>query len=394
MPTQYRCKNERRRILLRQITEQDGQPRLNGIDYIEVAADRQTLQVYFIHPLSTLSNADSGVSLQVDNLLITGGVQKETLGVESISVVSNLLRVRVDRTGDYSTYTLRLVQSSSQLLPPSGIDPQLVAVDFSFWVNEISELDCRPAEPSAEKASPSPAIDYLAKDYGSFRRLMLDRLAVTHPQWQERNPADVGIMLVELLAYGADHLSYYQDAVGTEAYLGTARRRISVRRHARMLDYFMHEGCNARAWVVLEILAKDEEPQEEGPKGEEARSHKSRFCEGLTLLGPDVEQNRSGVKCLSRTALPKGVFTDQEQFYLALSQGAQVFETLHDIVVYPSLNRVQFYTWGDEDCCLPKGAMQATLCDRNQNLCKYLKPNRVLIIEEVKGPESGDSRDA
>src|SRR5207249_3177500 len=48
------------------------------------------------------------------------------------------------------------------------------------------------------------------------------------------------------------HLSYYQDAVATEAYLHTARQRISVRRHARLVDYHMHEGCNARAWVCIE----------------------------------------------------------------------------------------------------------------------------------------------
>ena len=73
------------------------------------------------------------------------------------------------------------------------------------------------------------------------------------PQWQERNPADLGVALVELLAYVGDHLSYQQDAVATEAYLGTARRRVSVRRHARLVDYPMHDGCNARAWVQVQV---------------------------------------------------------------------------------------------------------------------------------------------
>ena len=96
-----------------------------------------------------------------------------------------------------------------------------------------------------------PAIDYLAKDYESLRQLMLDRLAATLPAWSERHPPDLGIAIVEALAYVGDYLSYYQDAVATEAYLGTARRRISVRRHARLLDYVLHEGCNARAWVQI-----------------------------------------------------------------------------------------------------------------------------------------------
>ncbi len=82
---------------------------------------------------------------------------------------------------------------------------------------------------------------------------MLDRLSVLAPGQDERSPADLGSALVELVAYAGDQLSYYQDAVATEAYLGTARQRISLRRHARLLDYDMHDGCNARAWVVFEV---------------------------------------------------------------------------------------------------------------------------------------------
>src|SRR5262249_41470717 len=94
--------------------------------------------------------------------------------------------------------------------------------------------------------------------YASFRQLILDRLAVLMPDWKERHVPDLGITLVELLAYSGDYLSYYQDAVATEAYLNTARQRISVRRHTRLVDYAFHEGCNARAWVVIET-SQDEE---------------------------------------------------------------------------------------------------------------------------------------
>ncbi len=68
------------------------------------------------------------------------------------------------------------------------------------------------------------------------------------PAWTETHAADLGVALVEALAYAADHLSYQQDAVSTEAYIGTARSRISLRRHARLVDYQISEGCNARTW--------------------------------------------------------------------------------------------------------------------------------------------------
>ena len=41
--------------------------------------------------------------------------------------------------------------------------------------------------------------------------------------------------------------------VATEAYLETARSRVSLRRHALLVDYHVHDGCNARAWIQLNV---------------------------------------------------------------------------------------------------------------------------------------------
>ena len=88
---------------------------------------------------------------------------------------------------------------------------------------------------------------------------MLDRLKHLVPGWEGRHAADLGVMLAELFAHVGDQLSYQQDAVATEAYLGTARRRVSVRRHARLVDYRLHDGCNARAWVVVSVSTPRED---------------------------------------------------------------------------------------------------------------------------------------
>ena len=123
---------------------------------------------------------------------------------------------------------------------------------------------------------------------------MLDRLAVSMPDWKERNPADLGIALVEMLAYAADHLSYFQDAVATEAYLGTARRRASVRRHARLVDYFMHDGANARAWIAVDVT----------PGG---------AADGATLPGPRSQPpRRPGTLILSREAGAEPALTPEQ----------------------------------------------------------------------------------
>lgn len=395
MPTQYRCKNERRRIAVLNRTT-NGQPVLNGIDYLEVLADQKTLVVYLLYPLK-----DVGSELSQENIQITGGTRVQNLAVESVSANTNVLTVRTNQVGDYSRYMLRLVRSafSAESLedpePAEKFDPQLSQVEFSFWVEEFSEFDCQSVAPLPEEEPPPPVIDYLAKDYASFRQLMLDRLSETIPKWKQRNPSDIGVMLVELLAYTGDYLSYYQDAVATEAYLGTARKRVSVRRHARMLDYLIHDGCNARAWVVIDFNP---------PVDPQTNQSNQITEEGVKLLGPSIEKNRSGVKLLTRSTLPDGVLAI-EKFQDAVNAGAQVFETLHDVTLYSCLNTIYFYTWGDEQCCLPKGSTQATLEDSgcsdppelknpDCSLQKLLKRGSVLVFEEVRGTTSGLAIDA
>src|SRR5262249_6459148 len=156
---------------------------------------------------------------------------------------------------DFSTYTLCVVETKGGRptgQPHPAFDPRYACLDFTFTAGCPSDLDCQETEVCPPPIRPRPTIDYLAKDYDSFRQLMLDRLAVLVPGWTERHVPDLMLTLVELLAYEGDRLSYLQDAVATEAYLHTARQRISVRRHARLVDYFLQEGCNARAWVFVQ----------------------------------------------------------------------------------------------------------------------------------------------
>jgi hypothetical protein len=74
----------------------------------------------------------------------------------------------------------------------------------------------------------------------------------------------------------------------------------------------------------------------------------------------------------------------------ALLSGVQVFEPMHDAVLYPEHNQMNFYSWGDDDCCLPKGATEASL----DGAFPHLVAGDVLIFEEVKGPQTGVAADA
>ena len=345
--------------------DNNGVPVLNGIDYLEVtSADQKTLSVFFIHNLpGQPDGVPSAPELTEKNFVISGGVRTRGVRVETVSSSANVVTLNVNEAGDFSAYTLRLVISEDDTVPPDGFDPQLSEISFSFKVECPSDFDCKPVEECPPDRTDEPLIDYLAKDYGSFRRLMLDRMSVTMPNWTERNPADMGIALIEVIAYAADHLSYYQDAVATEAYLGTARQRISVRRHARLLDYSMHEGSNARAWVSFEVETNG-------------------GADGLTL--------DAGKQLLTRGARDEAVISPQK-LKDALDEGALVFETMEPVTLLSARNEIKFYTWSDAECCLPRGATRATL--RNDPALS-LEPGDVLIFEEVRSPVTGRQEDA
>jgi hypothetical protein len=358
MATQYMCRDRRRRDRVAVAADANGHPFLNGIDFLEVSpTDHQTLEVHFIQPLpGQAGGVPAGPPLTRDNFRIEGGVRITDVRVDAVAgTTANVIALTTNHAGDFSTYTLRVVTSPVVDEAPEGFDPLLAEVPFSFKIHCEGEFDCAERDECPPTAVPTPYINYLARDYASFRQLILDRLAVVMPDWRERSPADLGVTLVELLAYVGDHLSYAQDALATEAYLGTARRRASVRRHARLVDYAMHDGANARAWLVFET---------EADRG--------------SVVAP---------------ALPAATQVGIAPVPGRTDGGAVVFETLHELVTLKvARNAIPLYTWSDARCCLPKGATRATL--EGAKAALDVVKGDVLLFEEVLGADSGLPEDA
>lgn len=333
---------------------------LNGIDYLEVAGPPgcgTELAITFLKDAT-------GLALTPANIVVTGDTAMPVTSViPATAQTANVVTVQLGQTGDFAPYTLRLaaVQVAADGTvtvtpdPPDGLDPVLSTVTFSFKAGCPSPADCRPASTATPRPA-APDVNYLARDYDGFRQVMLDRLAVLDPALTERHAADLGTVLVEALAYTADHLSYQQDAVGTEAYLGTARSRISLRRHARLVDYRIGEGCNARALVAVDITA-----------------------DGLTLpAGTLFFPAAAGLPAAAGSlAAPP-------------SATAPAFAALQPVPLAQEQDEITFYTWGDEDCCLPAGATAATLTGNLTSLA----PGTILLFEEVLGPGTGVPQDA
>ena len=365
------CAREERREAVRDARDNHGNPFLNGIDFLEVSpADQTVLLVHFLQNLPGAAASPipplPAKALTKDNFSVTGGVRITGIRVVSASLsASNVMTLQVDKPGDFSAYTLQLSVADPD---SKGYDPHLAEIEFSFKINCQSPFDCKQLNDCPPGPVDRPNINYLAKDFSSFRRVMLDRMSQLTPNWAERNTADLGIALVELLAYAGDYLSYQQDAIATEAYLGTARRRTSVRRHARLVDYRVHEGSNARAFVQIAVSSD------------------------VTTKAGDPPRLPLGTRLLTQTpGLPTVIDPGNPLLRQAYGGGTVVFETMAPVSnLYALHNRMTLYAWGVGDYCLPKGATTAAL----SGTYPHLQAGDALILAEALGPDSGDPADA
>ncbi len=96
-----------------------------------------------------------------------------------------------------------------------------------------------------------PLIDYTNKDYASLRAALLQLATERLPEWTDKSPNDLGVMLLELVAYLGDSLFYNQDRIAAESFLETAVERRSVLQHLRLIGYELKPPLAASADLTL-----------------------------------------------------------------------------------------------------------------------------------------------
>lgn len=371
-------------------------PVLNGIDFVEferrpLAVHKHVLVVTFLKPLPDPPHSDPDgaynltLPANLGLIIIQGGTRIVNIRPLEATLVADKLEIAISAEGDFSSYMLALGWS---LQPDGTFQQQIAALDLQFSLAPINfkagcptDFDCRHLQVCPPERAIEPIIDYLAKDYASFRRLLLDLIPQLNPGWLERNPSDLGIALAELFAYEGDNLSYFQDAVANEAYLDTARQRPSARKHSRLVDYSMHDGRNAWSFV-----------------------HFATTSGGVISLGTKIlsrvtaplrfQKVVPGVVIQEANIPPESFDSDP-----ALAQ-VRVFETTFELPVNPINNEIFIHTWGNLECCLPKGIRVAYLYSlpegpgERQAILPDLRAGDFLLFEEVIGPTTGARADA
>ncbi len=352
-----------------------------GPDGAPAAADRFVLLLYFVPSAPVAATKDPippGLTTNNFKVSVAGGGDPglRIVGIRDASIgreanAANVLPLVAERL------------EPQPLGPEGAFGPGLVYTLSLFGVPNVDRffgeasftLDGTPPPPEqsvptvkSKEVEPA-AIDYLAKDYESFRRLMLERMTLAVPSWTERNPSDYGIAVIEVLAYAADNLSYFQDAVATEAYLGTARRRVSLARHARLLDYSIGNGANARTWLQVDVSpdAKKLTLKRGTPVYAEGRGAPS----SIAVAGAPVHEESYGPDA---NRLPS----------------SNTFEVMADTLVVAEHLVMPLYTWGAMELTLPAGTTSAALTGSFPDL----EAGDVLILAPVESTALDTAKNA
>ena len=328
----------------------------NGIAGVEVdPADGTRLILRFVKDTPGPGGVPA-VALNPGDFSISGGDRIRGVAVESVQPSGDDLELRLNRVGDFSTYTLDI----DDALP--GFDPILREISFRFRVHCDTDLDCE--EPARDPGEPpdEPRLDYLARDFESYRTMILDRMAVTTPDMIERNPASLEMALVEWLAYIGDQLSYKLDRISTEYSLETAQLRHSAARHARLVGYRMHNGVSAR------LLAQ------------------------VTVNAAAVNLGRGDLAFVTRSNDLAGPVVPIDRVPQAAARGAMVFEPAHEMELTDAHNRIGLHHWGDPDAVLAKGSTEAWLRDPDRVV--NLRAGELLVLVEERDATTGRAADA
>ena len=353
----------------------------NGVDGVEVREGGRRLVVYFLeHVPAGLHHGNVRIDGPPGGRRVTAIAARRA--AESERELEDRLLVELDHPGCTGPYVLRIVERRPDgrpgWRPYRGIDPRYAQASFRFDVDGPRPPILRAPAGAAGAAGADETVSYLSRDYAGLRQLMLDRLAVTMPEWSETHEPDLLITLVELLAYIGDDLSYYEDAVATEAYLQTARNRISVRRHARLVDYRLHEGCSARAWVCVAVTA----PLSLALNG-------IRFATAGSYVG-------DGPPVLDAGAIADDGPADIAQYSpLTVAPGSGAPAPVAQLI--PAHNAIGLWSWGELDAQLQTGATSAVLRDGDAAADPERPPPRVLslrvgdviVLEETADPLTG-----
>ncbi len=349
----------------------EAQNRVTGIEFIYVHANQTQLDVHFLRSPDTLVDAAASPASMVADLTLeqiriyspAGGEFLPEVPVTAMNWAPGdgddfVLELTTAFPGDFSRYKLHINDNR--------VDRYFNDISFTFKANCPSDLDCKtPTHECPPEELVDFPINYLARDFGSFRKALLDFASLKYPDWNDRLEADIGVMLVEVMSALGDEMAYYQDRIGREAFLETATQRRSVRKHARFVDYEMHDGLGASTWLDVTVQTG---MSDQIPAGVDV------WAEGENGEKIEFEVGKNLVEVLS------------EKMY----------------EVDSARNEFQPHCWDEDDTCLPLGSTEMYLTgaheavlpfdDFEENSTGEIIPGKWVLLQTTALPDRPTKR--
>lgn len=314
-----------------------------GMDFVYVSPDQVTLYLFFHPALSQNAEQILGAvaPAQIRIYSPSGGESLAQVPVNSTAWDTRdgrrVLRIVTSTPGDFSRYKLRLADTTGKL------DPYFNDLDFTFKANCPSDLDCATAKHECPVESPVDfPVNYLARDFHSFRQALIDFASERHPDWKDRLEADQGMMLLETMSALGDEFAYYQDRVTRESALETATQRRSLRRHARLVDYHVHDGLGASTWLDFTVSANG------------AISAGTPIWATVDPAEPDAAKRLDASRAVFEVG--RGLRDGHLTF---ISSSVATFN------VRLGANEFEPYSWDEDQTCLPVGSTSLHIKDHH-----------------------------
>lgn len=99
-------------------------------------------------------------------------------------------------------------------------------------------------------------VNYYGKDFYTIVNELKDYIKSNYPEYSNLFNSDIGMMLVEVIAYGLDTMLFYLDENISENFLETAKNVKNIERIARQLGYKLNPANSAVSNVYIKFEQK------------------------------------------------------------------------------------------------------------------------------------------
>ena len=241
---------------------------LTGLDFMWVnPANHRELAVFFViepdalvRPVNTaLEEFTATITGLEDGREIAVDAQSWVARVDATGATRLTLTLLAKEDGGFQFYRLHVTDT-----PDDGGDPRIDGfcdtLEFSFKQGCPSPFDCKPTHDCPSEERVDYPVDYLARDFESFRNALSAFAADKYPDWEINTAADFGAMVAEMFAALGDEFALLQDGFLAEGTLDTLRERRSFSQLSRLLDYRPDPGATATGQVVMRLYPDEVRP--------------------------------------------------------------------------------------------------------------------------------------